>query len=44
MKPDPSKKGHTQWFFFSASNTRAKKKYTFNILNNQKPDSLYNEG
>eukprot|EP00051_Salpingoeca_urceolata_P014282 m.181520 g.181520 ORF g.181520 m.181520 type:complete len:1103 (-) comp18039_c2_seq4:67-3375(-) len=35
---------HTQWFYFSVSNTRANKPYRFNIINLLKKDSLYNYG
>ena len=35
--------GHTQWFFFRASNVVAGQ-VRFNMLNLCKPDSLYNEG
>ena len=44
LKPDNQGKAHTQWFFFSVANTRKNKKYTFNIINLIKPDSLYNQG
>ncbi|WAR02838.1 CBPC2-like protein [Mya arenaria] len=35
---------HTQWFYFSVSNTRPNKQYRFTIINFMKPDSLYNYG
>jgi hypothetical protein len=44
LKPDGSSKGHTQWYYFSVANTRRNKKYTFNVINLIKPDSLYNQG
>lgn len=44
LNPDESPKGHTQWYYFCVSNTRKNKQYTFNVLNLQKPDSLYNCG
>ena len=33
-----------QWFYFRVQNTRKDKKVTFNIINMNKPESLYNEG
>ena len=35
---------HTQWFYFSASNTRKGQTYKINIINLMKPDSYYNHG
>ncbi|PVD33734.1 hypothetical protein C0Q70_04994 [Pomacea canaliculata] len=35
---------HTQWFYFSFSNTRPNVQYRFTIVNLLKPDSLYNNG
>ena len=36
--------GHTQWFYFGVSGMQPGVKYTFNILNFQKPSSLFNQG
>ena len=44
LNNDTATNGHTQWFYFSVSNTRKGVKYTFNINNMLKPDSLYNHG
>ena len=44
LKPDYFTNGHTQWFYFSVSNTRKDVEYRFNIINMMKPDSLYNSG
>lgn len=44
LNNDTATNGHTQWFYFSVSNTRKGIKYTFNINNMLKPDSLYNHG
>lgn len=44
LHPDVNTRGHTQWFFFSVSNTRAGVPYKFNIINLMKDDSLYNDG
>jgi hypothetical protein len=41
---DHGTRGHTQWYFFSASNARVGEKYTFNIVNFCKPQSLYKNG
>ncbi|XP_052222540.1 cytosolic carboxypeptidase 2-like isoform X3 [Dreissena polymorpha] len=35
---------HTQWFYYSVSNTRPNQQYRFTIVNFMKPDSLYNYG
>ena len=43
VRPDLNTSRHTQWYFFSISNTR-KCRYKFNMINMQKPDSLYNWG
>lgn len=37
---DHGTRGHTQWFFFSASGVRAGETYCFNIINFCKPQSL----
>jgi len=44
LQPDINTKGHTQWFYFAVSNTRAGQAYRFNIVNLLKNDSLYNHG
>lgn len=44
LRPDINTRGHTQWFFFSISNTRAGARYKLNIINLLKEDSLYNDG
>ncbi len=35
---------YTQWFYFKVSNTKKDRKYTFNITNFIKPDSLFSNG
>jgi hypothetical protein len=35
---------HTQWYYFSVSNTRKNVEYRFKIVNMTKADSLYNVG
>lgn len=44
LQPDLNTRGHTQWYFFAVSNTRAGQAYRFNIINLLKEDSLYNMG
>lgn len=44
LNPDYNTKSHTQWYFFSVSNTRKGPTYRFNIINMVKPTSVYNEG
>jgi hypothetical protein len=44
LQPDINTRGHTQWYYFSVRNMRAGQAYVFNIINLQKPDSLYNMG
>ncbi|KAF6257038.1 flagellar/basal body protein, partial [Scenedesmus sp. NREL 46B-D3] len=44
LQPDINTRGHTQWYYFSVRNMRAGQAYIFNIINLQKPDSLYNMG
>lgn len=44
LQPDINTRGHTQWFFFAVSNTRAGRQYRLNIINLLKEDSLYNNG
>ena len=44
LNPDYQTGTFTQWYFFRIENTRKGKKYTFNIKNYQKSDSLYNLG
>jgi hypothetical protein len=44
LHPDVNTRGHTQWFYFAVSNTRAGTRYKFNIINLMKDDSLYNDG
>lgn len=44
LQPDINTRGHTQWFFFAVSNMRPGRRYSFNIINLLKEDSLYNMG
>lgn len=44
LQPDINTRGHTQWFFFAVSNTRAGRPYRLNLINLLKEDSLYNSG
>merc|ERR1719262_1550345 len=44
LNPDYNTKSHTQWYFFSVSNTRKGPTYRFNMINMVKPGSVYNEG
>lgn len=44
MRSDTCTKGHTQWYYFSVTNTRKDTKYRFNITNYQKPGSLVTNG
>ena len=44
LRPDINTRGHTQWFFFSISNTRKNVHYKINIINMQKDESLYHIG
>lgn len=44
LRNDFNSQGYTQWYFFSMTNIKAGVKYTFNIKNFFKPDSLYNQG
>lgn len=44
VNSDYNSQGYSQWFYFLWSNTRCGNKYTFNIYNFYKPDSLYNQG
>jgi len=44
LSNDTATQGHTQWFYFSVSNTRKGIPYKFNINNMLKSDSLYNHG
>lgn len=44
LQPDINTRGHTQWYYFSVSNTRAGRPYKFNIINLLKEESLYNMG
>ena len=43
-KPDMYTSRHTQWFFFSVTNALPNRRYTFNIINMLKSDSLFNDG
>lgn len=43
LQNDVNTSGHTQWFFFRASNV-SPGNVRFNMMNLCKPDSLYNEG
>ena len=44
LQNDVNTQSHMQWFYFRVQNTRQDKKVTFNIINMNKPESLYNEG
>jgi hypothetical protein len=44
MQNDTNTVGHTQWFYFKVQNTRAGFPVKFNILNYNKPDSMFNYG
>ena len=44
VKPDINTRGHTQWFYFSVSNTKKGVPIKFNLINMYKGDSLYNRG
>lgn len=44
MSSDVNSRGHTQWFFFRVSRTVAGHTVKFNLVNFEKPDSLYNKG
>ena len=44
VKPDINTRGHTQWFYFSVSNTRKGVPVKFNLINMYKGNSLYNRG
>ena len=44
LQNDVNTQSHMQWFYFRVQNTRKDKKVTFNIINMNKPESLYNEG
>ena len=44
LRNDYNSQGYTQWYFFSVSNTKPNVRYTFNLKNFFKPDSLYNQG
>mmetsp|Transcript_19965 Transcript_19965/g.36974 ORF Transcript_19965/g.36974 Transcript_19965/m.36974 type:complete len:796 (+) Transcript_19965:342-2729(+) len=44
MSSDVNSRGHTQWFFYRVCRTVAGQTVKFNLLNFEKPNSLYNEG
>ena len=44
LAKDTHTRGHRQWFYFMVTNAQANVEYTFNILNLEKPASLYNNG
>ena len=44
LSPDSSTDGHTQWYFFSIANGRAKVPYRLHIHNFRKAHSLYGQG
>jgi hypothetical protein len=44
LSPDVRTRGHTQWFYFSIRNMRKGIRYTLNITNFCKRDSLYSNG
>eukprot|EP01041_Mallomonas_annulata_P008084 gene8084-16589_t len=41
---DITKQGHTQWFYFSVSNTKANQEVVFCLKNFEKPTSLFQDG
>ena len=43
IRKDLNTRGHNHWYYFQVKNTRAQE-YTFNIINMQKQNSLYNRG
>jgi hypothetical protein len=44
LQNDINTNGNTQWYFFRVTNTQQNSIVRFNILNLNKPDSLYNYG
>ena len=44
LKPDTNTRGHSQWFYYSVTNTHKNTKITFNILNCTKPIELFRVG
>eukprot|EP00747_Dinoflagellata_sp_TGD_P064225 gnl/TRDRNA2_/TRDRNA2_153809_c1_seq1.p1 gnl/TRDRNA2_/TRDRNA2_153809_c1~~gnl/TRDRNA2_/TRDRNA2_153809_c1_seq1.p1 ORF type:complete len:878 (-),score=143.06 gnl/TRDRNA2_/TRDRNA2_153809_c1_seq1:50-2368(-) len=44
LNPDYNTKAYTQWYLFRVGNTRPGPSYRFNIINMEKPTSMYNEG
>ena len=44
LRADMHTRGNTQWFYFAVRRTLPGVMYKFNILNNVKPDSLFNGG
>jgi hypothetical protein len=44
LEPDTNTLGHTQWFFFRVRGMVPGLRYTFTIVNLEKPSSLFNEG
>eukprot|EP00656_Telonema_subtile_P049790 TRINITY_DN6270_c0_g1_i4.p1 TRINITY_DN6270_c0_g1~~TRINITY_DN6270_c0_g1_i4.p1 ORF type:complete len:1159 (+),score=278.37 TRINITY_DN6270_c0_g1_i4:291-3767(+) len=44
LSPDTNSSRHKQWFYFRVSNITPQTEYTFNIINFEKPSSLFNEG
>jgi hypothetical protein len=44
LEPDTNTLGHTQWFFFRVRGMVPGVRYTFTIVNLEKPSSLFNEG
>ena len=44
MEMDSNSCGATQWFYFSVSNTKAKRQYNFRILNFKKSSSQFQHG
>eukprot|EP00466_Bigelowiella_natans_P019973 jgi/Bigna1/35118/e_gw1.8.156.1 len=44
LHPDTNTNGFTQWFYFGVQHMRAGQTYTFNIINNEKSSSVFNDG
>lgn len=44
MCDDFNTRGHTQWYYFSVCNATPHQEYIFNLVNFEKPSSLYNQG
>ena len=44
LREDSNSRGHTQWYYFAIGHMQKGKNYRFNIVNLEKPGSLYNDG